>query len=203
MSRWIVAICAALSIAAAWGTSRMERVARPRIRPDAEGLPLDALVVLLGCPVRNRAGLPNRYFLARAEAGAKAYHALEARRAKKGEAAGTQILCSGLDTHGEVTAFVEALTRAGVPEQRIRVDGAARRTRDSVEFVATHEPGRTIAFVSQRLHLPRVLFLARRGGVDGYGICTRGDLHGTRARLRERLARLRALIDPRPRDRAR
>ena len=203
MSRWIAVACIAALAGSALTAFLMDRIARRRIRSNAETLPTETLVVLLGCPIHNRSGGTNQYFLARAAAGAAAYHTLEARRREESETMLTRVLCSGLDTHGEVTAFVEALTRAGVPADRIDLDGRAVRTRDSVELVVARTAGRPVAFVSQAFHLPRVLFLARRMGVDAYGISTRGDLRGPRARLRERLARIRALLDVAPQIRPR
>jgi SanA protein len=198
MSRWIVAACVTLLTVSALTSFLMDRIARRRMRSNAETLPPETLVVLLGCPIRNRSGGTNQYFLARAAAGAAAYHSLEARRLDESKATRTRVLCSGLDTHGEVTAFVEALTRAGVPVDRIELDGRAVRTRDSIEIVAARATAQPVAFVSQAFHLPRVLFLARALGIDAYGLSTRGDLRGLRARLRERLARIRALLDVPP-----
>ena len=162
-------------------------------------LTADSLIVLLGCPTLNREGRPNFYFEARVTAGAFAYHAVRGR--PEGRAT-PRLLCSGLDEAGEVAAFREGLVRAGVPAEAIELDGASARTIDSIDFVANHLAAleedvapRNIAFVSQRFHLPRVLYLARSRELDALGLVAEGRLTKKQGRLREVAARARAVVD--------
>jgi SanA protein len=95
-----------------------------------------------------------------------------------------------------------ALITAGVPSCEIGVDGRAARTIDSIDHVALYHCDEPVVFVSQAFHLPRVLYLARDRGLDAWGLAASGRLRGLRPRLRETLARLRAIIDLRTRRRS-
>jgi len=162
-------------------------------------LSADSLIVLLGCPIKNREGRPNFYFEARVAAGALAYHALTVRNAAP---YAPRLLCSGLDKTGEATALREGLLKAGVPHEAIELDGASARTIDSIDFVARRladlreAPALcSVAFVSQSFHLPRVLYLARKRGLDACGLIAEGRQSKKQARLREAAARVRAMVD--------
>ena len=176
----------------------LERI-RTRLAGDAEGrlvtaldeIPPNALIVLLGCPTQNRDGGPNRYFTARVAAAAAAYHAIKARV----PTANPLLLCSGLDAHGEVRAFQDALMLANVPEGAIQLDGEAARTLESVDYVAELSTPRPIYFVSQHFHLPRVLFLCRARRLAAWGVIAEGELSRRQAKLREFLAFGRAIFD--------
>ena len=187
------------ALVAAWMRSQSRR----RIAVSLEDLPAGSRFVVLGCPTRTTSGEPNRYFFARIEAAAAAYHhrirphPVPLGRAPDEPAAASrvEIVCSGWDEHGEATEMAEALIAARVARGAISVDGEAARTIDSVEHAAKAYPGQPVVFVSQRFHLPRVLFLARSFGLDAWGLPAEGTLHGLRPRLREGLAQSRAILD--------
>ena len=143
---------------------------------------------MLGCTPRLRSGTLNRYFTERAASAAAAYHARPDRR----------ILCTGRvakDGDDEAEALLELLASASVPRSAIDLDRESERTIDSIDFVATHHPDRPILFVTQAFHMPRVLFLARRRGLEAWGLVARGPRPGIRVRTREYLAWTRALLD--------
>ena len=112
--------------------------------------------------------------------------------------AGTQghptILCSGGDERGEVTEMARQLLKANVPADCIDLDPTARRMIDSTCALAARSVSQPIVFVSQDFHLPRALFLARGYGLDAWGLPAKGKLRGLPPRLREALARLRAIV---------
>ncbi len=181
----------ALSIACSvW----MRQQSADRIAASLEDLPRNARIVVLGCPTRSRNGDPNRYFVARIAAAAAAHH-YAISRASPTDAATGRLLCSGWDGHGEATELREALIAAGVSPHRIDVDGNAARTIDSIDHAATHHGEERIVFVSQAFHLPRVLYLARGRGLDAWGLRAEGTIRRLRPRLREALARFRAIAD--------
>ena len=169
----------------------MRRRSNSRTLTTLEGLPADARIVVLGCPTRGRKGQPNRYFVERIAAAAAAYHHLR----EKTDSAGNRLLCSGWDERGEATDLRDALIASRVPANRITVDGEARRTIDTIDFVAAHFQNEPIVFVSQAFHLPRVLFLSENRGIDAWALPAAGRLRGLRPRLRESLAQLRAILD--------
>jgi vancomycin permeability regulator SanA len=125
---------------------------------------------------------------------AAAYHHLEG-RGGRGSPGAVGILCSGWDERGEATEMATALLAARVDESDIILDGRAARTIDTIDLVAESHPNERIVFVSQRFHIPRVLFLARDHGLDAWGLPAEGDLRGARPRIREAFATHRAIFD--------
>ncbi|MEM9176509.1 MAG: ElyC/SanA/YdcF family protein [Myxococcota bacterium] len=162
-----------------------------RVIRSLDALPDRARIVVLGCHVRNRAGRPNRLFTARVAAGAAAYHVLAAR----GEGRRARILASGHGRLGETDALREQLIAANVPADAIDLDPDGERTIRTLAFLARSPEDRPIVLVSQAFHLPRSLWLAERHGLDALGLPAAGGIGGLRARLREHLAWLRALLD--------
>ena len=182
----LLAVCVATS-------SWMRRTSAARILSSLEELQRDSLIVVLGCPTRGPGGAANRYFVARVSAAAAAYHHASPETRDGGGV--DQLLCSGWDEQGEASALRDALIAANVPATRIRVDGQAQRTIDSIDRVAAEGRDGPVVFVSQSFHLPRALYLARKRGIDGWGLPAPGSLHGFRPRIRESLAQLRAMLD--------
>jgi SanA protein len=159
-----------------------------RILRSLDEAPAKSRIVVLGCPPRLPSGRPNRYFVGRVAAAAAAYHHTPTRR----------ISCSGgVDALGidEATALAEALAAAAVPPTVIDVDSTAARTIDSIEHARSAHPGEPILFVTQAFHMPRTLHLARRHGIDAWGLVAAGPRPGLRVRIREGLAEQRARLD--------
>ncbi len=172
----------------------MRRLAGNRTIESLESMPDGSRIVVLGCPTRTTGGEPNRYFVARIETAAAAYHHLD-ERSGPGSAEGVEILCSGWDERGEAADMATALVAARVDRGAITIDGRAARTIDTIELLASRFPNERIVFVSQRFHIPRVLYLAREHGLDAWGLPAEGGLRGTRPRMREALASHRAIFD--------
>lgn len=176
---------------------QLERRARERSVDHVADLPADsrpALLVVLGCPPRTRSGRANPHLTARADTAARAYHALRE----------VEVLCSGRvdedggadgTTRDEAMALALLLQSAGVPPSAIRFDRRARRTIDTIDFVAAHHRNARILIVTQSFHLPRVLFLARARSLDAWGLAAPGPRPRSRGRLREAFGQLRALFD--------
>jgi len=165
----------------------LRRSANLRVLRSLDQAPDHSRIVVLGCKPRAPSGRLNLYFVGRVASGAAAYHHQPSRR----------ILCSGrvdLDVN-EATELAEALKSASVPASAISLDANARRTLDSIDYVARHYPDEPILFVTQSFHLPRTLFLARQRGLDAWGLLARGSDPSLRGRLRERLAEFRAVFD--------
>jgi SanA protein len=52
-----------------------------------------------------------------------------------------------------------------------------------------------ILLVTQPFHISRALYLARSRGLDAWGLIASGPAPGTRIRMREAMAELRAVLD--------
>jgi uncharacterized SAM-binding protein YcdF (DUF218 family) len=131
--------------------------------------PLHAIIVL-GAPVRADGTLP-AITAERVRAGAALYHA-----------GGAPIVCatggftgkSPVDPmtrggRGEADAIGDALLAAGVPASALRLERAARTTRENAAFTATLlAPDRvhTVWLVTQPFHARRARWLFRRVGLD-------------------------------------
>jgi len=166
----------------------IERVSRTRLLRSLDSLPESARIVVLGCRPLARDGGPNLLLVGRVAAAAAAYH-----RATDG-----RVLCSGrLDPCGlhEADEMTRALVAAGVPRKAIELDRDASRTLDSIRYLQAHHAEEPIVLVSQAFHLPRALFLAERAGLEASGLPAGGPRPARRVRLREALARARAVFD--------
>lgn len=184
----------------AWRASAsMRRQADGRLLASLDELNANALIVVLGCPARNRNGTRNRLLDERIASAAAAYHhrVAHARAAEHAEPPPLSLVCSGWDARGEATEMRQALLAAGVESDAIEVDGGSARTIDSVRWVVRRHSDRPVVFVSQRFHLTRALHLALGFGLDATGLPAAGGLRGVRPRLREALAVLRARYDAR------
>ena len=181
-------------VAALLPTAWLRRLAKARTLESLEAIPGGARIVVLGCPARTGTGEPNRYFVQRIATAAAAYHHPQP-LGERGEPAAVGILCSGWDERGEATEMATALVAARVDHRDIALDGRAARTIDTIDLVARRHPDEKIVFVSQRFHIPRVLFLARQSGLDAWGLPAEGRLRGAGPRAREALAIHRALFD--------
>ncbi|MEY3011917.1 MAG: hypothetical protein RIT45_652 [Pseudomonadota bacterium] len=148
--------------AALLARTAMATRAMGRIHASPFALPEGSVLVVLGARVRDD-GSAGRALQARIDAAAAAY------------AAGTvrALVVSGDDGRhrwDEVGVMRDGLRRAGVPSSRIIVDAGARKTRDSVAALARRRPAGVpeqapLAFVTQRAHAERVLFLADAAGL--------------------------------------
>jgi SanA protein len=92
----------------------------------------------------------------------------------------------------------KALEAIGVPGDKIVCDFAGFRTLDSVVRVKEVFRQNKVVFVSQGFHNERAVCLARHHDIDAHAFNAGGDaagLAGLRNWLRERLARVRMVLD--------
>lgn len=141
--------------------------------------PRDAVIVL-GAAVRPD-GRPSAALTRRSERGAALVRDGRAR---------FLVATGGVVTHPPTEAFWirRIALAAGVPDEQILVDDISRDTFENAQASAAllccH--GLRSAFVvTDRYHLPRAVFLARRFGVDATGIATDAQAPPFRERLRE------------------
>lgn len=176
-----------------WIHRRFPVAARARtLRPgEVAGSGLQAPVLVLGAGVYSD-GEPTAVLEARLEA-ALALH--QAGRAP-------WFLVSGDNralNYNEPLAMRRWLLKRGVPEDRIVSDFAGRRTYDSLRRARDVFGVRRLHVVTSDYHLPRALYLARKLGLDAWGLPASTGEHPWHLRLvfrgREFLARHKAVLD--------
>ncbi|EGE4653504.1 vancomycin high temperature exclusion protein [Salmonella bongori serovar 40:z35:-] len=132
----------------------------------------------------------NRYFIRRINTAAALYHAGKVK----------WLLVSsdnGQKEYDEPSAMQQALIAKGVPEAAIFCDYAGFSTLDSVVRARKVFGENRITIISQAFHNQRAIWLAQQYGIDAIGV-NAPDLnkrHGTYTRLREKLARVSAVLD--------
>ncbi len=172
--------CEAAVEAAAWGRchSRLEEV------------PAREFGLVLGTSKFVAPGRINLHYQYRIDAAVELYHAGKVRRLiVSGNGAGPH--------YNEPRMMREDLEARGVPAGAIVADEAGLRTFDSVVRAAEVFGARDFIVVSQRSHNERAVFIGRARGLDVHGWNARrvGVWTDPRTALRERLARVRAVLD--------
>jgi SanA protein len=125
---------------------------------------------------------------------------LEAARALYARGAVRRILASGdheHDDYDEVTVMYSWLVAHGVAPADVFLDHAGLRTLDTMERARRVFQVRDAVVCTQRFHLARAVFLARRAGIDAVGLVAdrRAYVHARSDRLREVVARGVAVVD--------
>ncbi len=167
---------------------RMTRLAEGSIVASLEQVPPRDYAVVLGCAPRLSDGRKNLYFETRMDAAAELFH--------RGGAVHLWLSGNGQSRRGnEPAAMRESLIARGVPADRLHLDPEGTRTLDSVLGIGRRFPGQDVWFVSQRFHLERALYLANAVNLPALGYPARDAPFTLALALRERLARLRAVLD--------
>jgi SanA protein len=188
--RWALLV-AMLSIAAVIACDRrIAHEAAPYVHSTLDALPVNEVGLVLGTSDRLRSGAPNPFFAHRIAAAA--------RLIRSGKV--SYLLVSGDNStlsYNEPWKMRRALMAAGVDSARIVLDYAGFRTLDSVVRAKEVFGQRRITIISQRFHNERAVFIARRCGIDavGYNAADAPAWTGLRTLLRERLARVRVMLD--------
>ena len=151
---------------------------------DVDAIPARNVGLLLG------AKPGNNYFTRRINAAAALFHAGKVK----------WLLVSGDNgrkNYDESSGMQQALIAKGVPASAIFCDYAGFSTLDSVVRANKVFGENNITIISQEFHNQRAIWLAKQYGIDAIGF-NAPDLEnkrGTYTRLREKLARVSALID--------
>lgn len=104
---------------------------------------------------------------------------------------------NGSKNYDEPTSMKNDLMAKGVPEANIFLDYAGFCTLDSVIRSKEVFGLCSLTIISQEFHNRRALFIAKRKGLDAVGYNARdvGVRYGFRIQLREKLARVKMLVD--------
>ena len=142
---------------------RLEGLAAPYLTDDPAALPaIDVALVLGAAPIGPEGG-PNRYFEYRLDAAAALWRAGKVK----------YLLVSGdkrRPDYDEPTAMRAGLIARGVPASAIYRDFAGVRTWDSVLRAKSVFGQQRLIIVSQGFHAARAIFLARREGIEAWGL---------------------------------
>ena len=154
-------------------------------------VPKRRVALVLGTAKYVRKGKINYFYKYRIDAAAKLY------KAKKVEA----ILVSGDNRtkyYNEPVRMRRDLIKLGIPKSKIYMDFAGFRTLDSILRAKKIFELKSFIIVSQKFHLERALFIAKKNGINAIGFVAK-DYPGTaawaRMRAREYLARVKAFLD--------
>ncbi len=191
-----LAVIAALALAAALGPwALIEVTSGARITASLDDLKPARAGLVLGSAKLVRNYVSNPYYRNRMEAAAALFKAgkveyliVSGNQARGGRPRG------GYDEPADMR---DSLIAAGVPAARIYRDYAGFRTLDSIVRAKEVFGQDRVIVVSQRFHLARALFLARRKGLDDDGYVAKDPplRFGVRTKLREIAARVAALLD--------
>ncbi|MCL2299221.1 MAG: YdcF family protein [Firmicutes bacterium] len=178
-----VLLCAGLAMAGVNLT--MARAAAPRILPPEDAAPAQGAdcILVLGAKVMP-GGAPSHMLEDRCRRAVELYHA----------GAAPVLLMSG--DHGqweydEVSAMKQYAVDSGVPSAAVFMDHAGFSTYDSLYRAREVFQARKVVIVTQRYHLFRALYIARRLGLEAVGAACDYRAYATQAQnnAREFLAR--------------
>jgi SanA protein len=151
-----------------------------------ETIPKTNVAIVLGASVRN--GQPSPLLADRANTAIKLY--------QKGKV--NKILVTGDNgalSHDEVTPVRKYLLDAGIPAADIFLDHAGFDTYSSMYRARDVFQAHSATIVTQDFHLPRSLYIARRLGIDAYGIVAVGHVGSVYDYVREIPASVKAMMD--------
>lgn len=163
----------------------------PFLYDNPENIPNEFAALVLGSSQKTASGLENPYFTYRIQAAKELYLA---GKVKCFVVSGD----NGRQSYNEPEDMRQALIQQGIPDSVIYMDFAGFRTLDSVVRMYKIFGQKSFIIVSQQFHNERAVYLARHYGLDAYGYNSK-DLKMSRfsflTKLREKLARLKVLID--------
>lgn len=157
---------------------------------DKDEIPTNKVGLVLGTSKNLRGGHPNPYFTYRINAAVKLYKAGRIR----------YLIVSGdnsIRSYNEPKYMRDALIKAGVPKEKIYLDYAGFRTFDSIIRCKEIFGQSKFTVISQPFHNERAVFIARSKGLKAIGFNAKdvGYQAGLKTQLREKLARVKTMID--------
>ena len=153
-------------------------------------IPFNKVGLLLGTGKFLKSGRVNLYYSYRIDAAVRLFESGKI----------TDILVSGdnsREEYDEPSTFKEDLIDRGVPANKIHLDYAGFRTLDSVVRSKAIFGQESITIISQPFHNERAVFIANAKGINAVGFNAKdvSGRYGLKVQLRERLARVKVLLD--------
>lgn len=170
--------------------SLVEKSTENQVYTSSSKIPHNKVGLLLGTGKWIRTGQVNLYYKHRIDATVELY------KAGKIE----YVLISGDNSHksyDEPTTMKKDLVKLGIPSSRIFLDYAGFRTLDSIIRCKSIFGESAITVISQPFHNQRALFLANNNEMSAIGFNAKdvSARYGARTRFREKLARVKVMID--------
>ena len=166
------------------------QVAENKTFDSINDIPYNRVGVVLGTSKYRVGKAPNLYFDYRIQAAADLY--------KAGKI--DFIIASGDNRYidyNEPQQMLEDLLALGIPREKIFLDYAGFRTLDSMIRAYKVFGQKKYTVISQRFHNERAIYIAEKHGIDVIGFNAKDvtKSYGFKTNLREKLARVKVLID--------
>jgi len=176
-----------LVLAVNWHVSK---ASQDQIYSSFEKLPYNRVGLVLGSGKFLKSGYTNLYYQYRIDATLALYHAGKIE----------YVLVSGDNSnknYDEPTTIKNDLIAGGIPENKIVLDYAGFRTLDSVVRGKLVFGLTSFTIISQQFHNERALYLANKNHINAiaYNAKDVSKRYGFRTQLREKLARVKMMLD--------
>ncbi len=184
--RFVIIMCLTLAAACIVIPVAMRLEMQRYIYVSLDQVPHAEVAIILGASVIH--GAPSPILARRTDTAIKLY--------QKGTV--SKILVTGDNgalSHDEVTPVRKYLIEAGIPAADIFLDHAGFDTYSSMFRAREIFQAHSAIVVSQDFHLPRALFIARRLGMNAYGVVAEGDAASVYDYAREIPASDKVLLD--------
>lgn len=173
-----------------WSNVWVVQTANARLYDKLENIPSNNVALLLGTSKFNSSGNTNLFFKYRIEAVTALFHSGRIQH----------IIVSGDNkelSYNEPRDMRKALLANGIPDSCITLDYAGFRTLDSVVRCKKVFGQNKVTIVSQRFHLERALFIAKKYDMDAIGFIAEDapQQYGLYTYIREYFAKFLAVID--------
>ncbi|TRX65810.1 vancomycin high temperature exclusion protein [Carboxylicivirga sp. M1479] len=170
--------------------SLVEKAAKEKVYDSVKEVPYNKVGLLLGTGKILSNGRINLYYRYRIDAAAKLY------KNRKIE----YVLVSGDNStkdYDEPSTIKDDLIAKGIPAEKIYLDYAGFRTLDSVVRCKEIFGQQKITVVSQQFHNERAIYIATKKNINAIGFNAKdvNIKYGLKTRLRERLARVKMVVD--------
>jgi SanA protein len=177
-------------VAVYWCHHHIEQQAAGKTYTDTTAIPYNKTGLLLGVSRLLNNGHHNPYYVYRVQA---AIELLKSKKIKYLVISGD----NGRQTYDEPGDMRNDLIKAGIDSARIYLDYAGFRTFDSMVRLKSIFGQDSVTVISQLFHNERALYTASRLGIHAIGYNARdvSVTMGNRTQLRERLARVKAVMD--------
>jgi SanA protein len=170
--------------------NRISSAAEGKVFDDLSGLPECKTGLLLGTSRGLGNGQANPYYFSRIESAAQLMRSGKIRN----------LIISGdngSSGYNEPEMMRRDLLEAGVDSSAIYLDYAGFRTLDSVVRCREIFSQDSVIVISQQFHNERAIYIANSIGMTAYGFnaCGVTGIRSTRVQLREKLARVKVMLD--------
>ena len=189
-SKWIIYACSLMVLSVVLSNVVIIKYTAKAIYAQDSTIPNKEVALILGTSKYTHEGYTNLFFKYRIEAAAKLYHLGKIKH----------IIVSGdnsLKEYNEPRQMRKALIQLGVPKKAITLDYAGFRTLDSVVRCKKIFGQNEFMIISQRFHLERALFIARKYDIDAIGFAAEDppENYSFKTNFREYFAKTKAIID--------